>query len=273
MRYWYASFILCAMIAASEARNCSCGIERPVSRVINGRKASIGHFPWVVRVTKNMPRSKTYCTGSIISNLFVLTAAHCVPKNRNASAMRVILSQRCGYTEDSDKDASLEREVISVIRSRRYVDHWHVGNDIALLELRIPLPTDENYMPVCLSDTQLYDNFLVVGWGNINNGSQLIHSQCLNEAELEIVSNRQCWYTHPNANFKLVVCAGGQKSNICYGDSGGPLMTRKFGFVFQSGISSFVRTGCLSGKPSAFERIPPHLPWIMKNTKDTVCLP
>lgn len=267
-----ALLLICLPIA--DLRNCTCGQEGQVSRVINGRKTAIGHFPWVVRVMRDVPRARSYCTGSLISNTFVLTAAHCVPRSRDPSAVRVIIGQQCGYTGYRENDTTWrESEVMRVIRNKRYVDHWHVGNDVALLELRIPLPMDHDFMPACLSDFQLFDNFLVVGWGNVNNGSRIIHSDCLNEADLDIVPHRTCRWTHPYANMNYVVCAGGKKSNICNGDSGGPLMTRKFGRIFQAGITSFMRRGCLSGRPAAFERISPHLPWIMRNTKNSICLP
>lgn len=270
--------LLITSIPVTYERNCTCGIERQVTRVINGKKTIAGHFPWVVRVTKDTPRSKTYCTGSLISRSFVLTAAHCVSRNRNASAVKVFLSQDCGYRETekdtSERERLHEKEVMRITRNKRYNDRWPNGNDIALLELRIPITIDDpDFMPVCLTDSQIFDHLIVSGWGNIANGSRIMHSDCLNEAEIDFVSNRDCWYTHPHANFNFIMCAGGRKSNICFGDSGGPLMMRKFGRVFKVGITSFMRNGCLSGRPAAFERIATHLPWIIGSSKGTVCLP
>lgn len=270
----FASFL-----QSLSAKECNCGLENTATRIINGTRSS-GHFPWVVKVTKSSSRSQSYCTGSLISNSFVLTAAHCVPSNNNASAMRVFLNQDCnddlsmasdgeGQSAESNESGL---EVMRVIRNRRYVYGWFGGSDIALLELRIPLPPDQ-VMPICLTDTKLFDNFLVAGWGKVNNGTSGVKSnKCLHEADLEVVSNKRCWHTFPLANFNFVLCAGGDKG-ICNGDSGGPLMTRKFGRIFQAGVTSFTSNGCLSNRPSAFERIAPHVKWILRNSRNTVCVP
>lgn len=52
-----------------------CGTSVPHGRIVNGDKSSPGVYPWTVGIQFG---DKLYCGGSIISNKFVVTAAHCV---------------------------------------------------------------------------------------------------------------------------------------------------------------------------------------------------
>ena len=52
-----------------------CGTSVPHGRIVNGDKSSPGVYPWTVGIQFG---DKLYCGGSIISNRFVVTAAHCV---------------------------------------------------------------------------------------------------------------------------------------------------------------------------------------------------
>jgi len=44
-------------------------------RIVNGRVAASGEFPWMVALLKG---SRQFCGGSLIDERHVLTAAHCV---------------------------------------------------------------------------------------------------------------------------------------------------------------------------------------------------
>ncbi|KAL7646308.1 UNVERIFIED_CONTAM: hypothetical protein RMT77_003217 [Armadillidium vulgare] len=55
---------------------CSCGAQYHLKyRIVGGEKAKAQEFPWhVVLYTTNQGQ---YCGGSIINNMYILTAAHC----------------------------------------------------------------------------------------------------------------------------------------------------------------------------------------------------
>jgi secreted trypsin-like serine protease len=46
-----------------------------VGRIVNGNKTTPGAYPWAVGIQFG---DKLYCGGSLITNRFVITAAHCV---------------------------------------------------------------------------------------------------------------------------------------------------------------------------------------------------
>ena len=60
-----------------------CGqrpIGQPESRIVGGFDVRYGAFPWQAAVLKHNPRTQQYghwCGGTIISNSWVLSAAHC----------------------------------------------------------------------------------------------------------------------------------------------------------------------------------------------------
>lgn len=47
-------------------------------RVINGERAVNGQFPWATRLSIRTPTRSSACSGSIISDRFILSAYHCV---------------------------------------------------------------------------------------------------------------------------------------------------------------------------------------------------
>lgn len=50
-------------------------------RIINGQLAATNQFPWHVSIQGNLTNGQgMLCGGALISNAFVLTAAHCVVK-------------------------------------------------------------------------------------------------------------------------------------------------------------------------------------------------
>lgn len=59
-----------------------CGLVKEQARIFGGEVAEIGEFPWMVFIKYTDPDGKPTeslsCSGTIINEEFVLTAAHCV---------------------------------------------------------------------------------------------------------------------------------------------------------------------------------------------------
>ena len=57
---------------------------------------------------------------------------------------------------------------------------------------------------------------------------------------------------------------------MCQGDSGGPLMSRRFGRVYEAGITSHGVEDCglQSQYPAIFEKTTFHREWILKHTSN-----
>lgn len=72
-----AKHICCALTSSNK-----CGYQNIVlrSRIIGGRKAVLGEFPWMARlIHRDSSGSKAFgCAGFLISSDILLTAAHCL---------------------------------------------------------------------------------------------------------------------------------------------------------------------------------------------------
>ena len=65
---------------------CYCGLSNRVTfektdidsnRIIGGKETEVNEYPWQVFITLKKNYGSYFCGGSIISNSWILTAAHC----------------------------------------------------------------------------------------------------------------------------------------------------------------------------------------------------
>lgn len=265
--------------------SCECGIEKISPRIINGINSPSGMFPWIVYLARQIEGregSYRYCTGSIITDRHILTAGHCFkPKEEKLSKIGVWLFQGCGRRHKTHSYKPLR--VIKVHTHPDYYYHNETStslsqNDLAVWELDQAFKFNKTFMPICFSRnnfnrTQDIKNLITSGWGKQNQGEDLVHSDCLQHTDLDIVSDHQCSKHYGrNRDMRKLICGGGS-TTTCDGDSGGPLMTRNNGRVFEVGVTSFGRKDCglKTGTPSGFERISFHMDWINNITGNQVC--
>ena len=55
----------------------ACGRPRMLNRMVGGQNALEGEWPWQVSIQRN---GSHFCGGSLITDRWVLTAAHCFSK-------------------------------------------------------------------------------------------------------------------------------------------------------------------------------------------------
>ena len=105
----------------------------PVAFIIGGQDAQKGQFPWQVSIWEG---GEHLCGGTLINDLFVLTAAHCVrgdSKEDDFSAFDFIL----GSTQiDGGVEEALHVSAERVFRHPDYVGGGDYSNDIALVKVR-----------------------------------------------------------------------------------------------------------------------------------------
>ena len=186
----------------------------------------MNEYPWQAALLY-LPFSSSvaYCGGSLISNLWIISAAHCTA-GTDASDWRASLG-------DHDYDSTTESNHISVnialILDHPDYDEPATNFDFALLKMQntINFTVHPNIRPVCLpiNDAKTYNNFIatVTGWGAISSGGP--GSNKLMEVNVEVISNAECkndYSYNPTQITEQMLCAnvaGGGK-DACQGDSG-----------------------------------------------------
>lgn len=243
----------CALTIAIVQSNdkCDCGLLNVQSRISHGFDANPHKYPWVAFI-KIFNNATSKCTGSLIDDRTILTAAHCVEKKDGGYVHPSRLLVFLGITTKKDAYNDIGRRVEDIIvHPGRNVTYFE--NDIALLHLKIPVKPVKNIRPVCLPanrDESVFRKLKVAGFGRLSEEKEAFDLQ---EADIDYIDHNTCYqkasdyYKKPRFYFsKTTICGQGKdRTSICSGDSGGPLMhSNKDGRMVIAGVSQFVRKKC-----------------------------
>ncbi|GFT12749.1 coagulation factor X [Nephila pilipes] len=262
-----------------------CG--QPVSttrrwkRVIDGSRAAPLSAPWMCMLS--MDREPPFCGCSLISDRWVVTAAHCF---RSANKLNsTFMSQEEVYKKIRVKFGKQQRRQIEkgevVKRIQNLVIHPKFmldstirnltnEHDIALVKLNEPLVFQPSILPICLPPPGFMDSVLpgdlgvVTGWGRVSVRDSIM-ALTLQEAYLPLVNNSSCQQSSNYAITDNMLCAGYAESyrpDTCSGDSGGPFVLQKLNRWYLIGIVSWGE-GCSSPKKfGIYTRVERYVPWI-----------
>ncbi|EEO02339.1 S1 family peptidase [Vibrio cholerae] len=239
------------------------GTESGVSsRIIGGEQAPVGAWPYMVALTTR-DKSMAWCGGSLLSERYVLTAAHCVDK-KDPSTMDVIVG-----AYDMDNISAAERIRVKQI----YVHHNYAyasgGNDIAVLELEsTPALNQFTSIATPVDFDELRENYLltVIGFGARKevNGDKSDYPTKLHQVDVPFMPIAACRtkggsYATQGDN---VFCAGVAGKDSCAGDSGGPIFFRTNRGLTQMGVVSW-GAGCgQPDKPGVYTKLSAFNNWI-----------
>lgn len=268
--FCFSVLVYCAAkkVLADSINNEGCGQGQPIGRIVNGRAISKFQLPWMVYLqiaNRWAPNNITeaMCAGSIISDHFVLTAAHCV----DVFGKRPFWIQVYYNTTEMLKGPSVQVDKIAVHPEFTWDT---LANDIALLKLRSSISFDSSVRPVCLPRHPLHltnRQAVVAGWGRVSEHGD--PSNSLLFISREVLPFDMCKLGFINEqqekafNSSMAICTSARGKDSCEGDSGSPLtMWSKLGKTVQIGLVSF-GVGCARGeKPSLYTRVSMYVPWI-----------
>merc|ERR1719234_80071 len=251
----------------------TCGIEGPPAaeqaegKIVGGHEAQENQWPWQVALFID---DAWFCGGSLISENYVLTAAHCVD---GASYFDIMAGAH-------NVRASSEPNRVEITSYNGWTHpQWDtntLANDLALIELPSAIDFNDYIAPSCLpmaGDTADEAELVTVtGWGKPSDSAGGISNVLRMVEDLPIISNSDCndVYGIVGSGIVCIDTTGGKGS--CNGDSGGPLvmkagMTKAGQQWNQVGIVSFGSSaGCEVGYPAGFTRTEYYLDWIKSET-------
>lgn len=247
-----------------------CGYRGGGGKIVGGTEAQPGEWPWMAALLNG---KRQFCGGSLIDNVHILTAAHCVAhmNSYDVARLKVRLNE---YNIKSENDGlnTIELRVRRVTRHKRF-NGQTLYNDIALLTLERPISFSPEVSPVCLpspedrSNTYAGDIATVTGWGALKEGGR--QPDVLMKVNVTVQTNRECEKNYgsdaPGGIIDSMLCASGPGRDSCSGDSGGPLSVAEGPQWVQVGIVSW-GIGC-GQNPYAgvYTRVTSFMPWILKN--------
>ncbi|XP_042144184.1 transmembrane protease serine 9-like [Ixodes scapularis] len=224
-----------------------------ILRIVGGVEAQPLEFPWQISLRNRAPFTNEdqghSCGGSIISERYIMTAAHCVE----------------GFSLSS-----------LTITRHPYWDSNTMNYDYAILRLATPLDfrgRHRHLMPICLprrNEDFEGQTCTASGWGLTRDRSEGGNSlpPKLQKTDLPVVDHNVCrlYYSHiMEVHDNTMVCAGPMHGGkgVCQGDSGGPLQCRRSdGRYVLAGATSWGVKCAGENQPGVFARISTQVDWI-----------
>jgi len=245
-----------------------CGVPGAEMFIVGGNEATPHKYPWMASLFFTQGSSGTYfCGGTLISDEWVMTAAHCVD---GATSMKVFLGAH--NVREEEEVGRLEFEAAEYFAHPNWISAL-IRNDIGLIRLPQKVEFNEFIRPICLpSYSDVDDNFAGLdapasGWGKPTDSADSI-SPVLREVTTKTITNLACVFELFQISKNNICISGAGGKSTCNGDSGGPLhKVMEDGRMKQIGITSFgLAFGCELGLHAAFTRTTSYLEFVETNT-------
>ncbi|KAJ8266946.1 hypothetical protein GJAV_G00136480 [Gymnothorax javanicus] len=239
--------------------------ENQGNRIVGGNEVTPGEIPWQVALIDKQTLVG-FCGGSILTEKWVITAAHCLPEVTPDSIFVRVGEHNVHKKEGTERDHEIaERHV----HPRYNVAQNQYNHDIALLLLEKPIVFSDFALPICLGPKDFTESLLragsmsvVSGWGKVR--FEGVESPVLQKVEVPYVDRLQCKGSSNDRITRFMFCAGydSEKRDSCQGDSGGPHVTKQGNTWFLTGIVSWGEKCAQEGKYGIYTRVSRYYPWI-----------
>jgi len=259
----------------SRSRNMKCliivalcllqGLDAKRQRIVGGEDAAPGDWPW--QASLQFIGGGHTCGASLISEYYLITAAHCV--GSGASSLMIVLGQhdQTGFLGDP------QTHFINQILSH---PNWSndpsrgFPNDIAIIELLFAADTNSQFISTIALPSATQDfvgaECYITGWGRTYGGGPL--PNILQEAKIDVLSKSECQAIYGGIIQDYHTCVqdkATESRGSCNGDSGGPLSCQIGGTWYLAGDTSFGVVNCPPSAPSVYASVPYFRDWIRQS--------
>ncbi|XP_050555537.1 mast cell protease 3 isoform X7 [Spodoptera frugiperda] len=251
-----------------EDRKCHA-YQLELALAIGGREAERWEFPHMALLGygDNEQSAQWLCGGTVISERFILTAAHCIFTRDLGNVSYAAL----GLLKRTDP-----KELWNIHKIKRIIPHPEYNppskyHDIALLETETEINFGKNLLPACL-DTGMNKKWSAEasGWGQLGHKKDL--ADTLQVVTLRKFEETECATLFPQHrhlkhgyDHEKQSCYGSHSKilDTCQGDSGGPLQTNQFKCQYTVvGVTSFGKDCGILGSAGMYTRVSYYVPWI-----------
>ncbi|XP_031623197.1 serine protease snake-like [Contarinia nasturtii] len=239
--------------------------------IVGGTRVDRTEFPHMAAIGFGHSSGLVYlCGGTLISEHFVMTAAHC-EKDRNRGPARVVRLGSIDLTTNDD-----HTHIIPIDKIYSHPDYKTSSkyNDIALIRLARSIYFNEFIRPACINvnNNVEWTTAIATGFGLTSNDHSIGSSHLL-KVQLKKFTLNICQRAYKADRFmkrsviESQLCAGdltGSK-DTCQGDSGGPLqiVIAKPHCVYSViGITSFGKSCGFQNTPAIYTNVAHYTSWI-----------
>jgi len=244
-----------------------------IALIVGGSPALPGEFPFMAAVGYNGDDGiGWYCGGTLISDYYVVTAAHCANNKYYGPPIKVRLGD-LDLKRENDGSEYVDYNIVDIKIHEQYRPPSRY-NDIALIRLSPKVEITKFIRPACLWTKHVVEHNVTIatGWGKT--GVVEEQSDKLLKVPLNVFDNSICSKSYPpnprtlsSGITSTMMCVGDLKGghDTCQGDSGGPIIVSKEGnrcISYIVGITSFGK-GCGGPNiPAVYTRVSKYVPWI-----------
>ena len=231
--------------------------DSDTAAIINGtRVTGNNRLSTVALIRRNYWGSyESFCSGTLITQNYVLTAGHCVDNCVGDSSPVDRSNIRVGIGQDENNLRAVYEIESFHVHSDYYCSSWSIRDDVAILKLKQTVPTTMALatppMPPHLDVTAAEVagqtiRMTAVGFG-MTNASNYYSSGTKYETSLPIYAicpKNRARSGRCDSTDRGVIIFNAMSTSTCSGDSGGPAFFTRGDVEYVAGVASYVQGNC-----------------------------